>query len=491
MARLFGEGISADHFNDDSLGRCLDKIYDYGVDKLFSELAFDIGAEQNLFGRSAHIDTTSLSMHGEYDDPSLDLVEQVDGAMSTGSVKASASQQKACPTITYGFSKDHRPDLKQLVLNLATTGAAGFPIWMEAHSGNASDQKELRAAAERMQEFCKGLEHAPSFMYVADSAMYESCIKKGGDLLWLSRVPERLKWAKELLQVKDEGYAWLPLEHGYRMCMIETNNQGVQQRLCIVSSEQAYHREIKTFEKRLKKQFAEHEKALWHLSNKVFGCAKDAQIAVKALNKKMTYHQAEISIVPVEKHAGKGRPKKEDIAETVGYKITGSIVEQDDIIEKTRRQKGRFLLATNELDRTALPDNEILAEYKEQSKTESGFRFIKDNTFEVSSIFLKKPSRIAALMMIMTLCLMVYSVAQHTFRESLRDVDLQDFDPDNKLTKKPTMKRVFKLFFGVHELTVNLGNDHVQCLIINLSVLAKKIVRCFGPKAMAIYALSG
>ena len=45
--------------------------------------------------------------------------------------------------LKHGHSKDHHTDLKQMIINLVTTGATGFPIWMEAHSGNASDKKIL------------------------------------------------------------------------------------------------------------------------------------------------------------------------------------------------------------------------------------------------------------------------------------------------------------------------------------------------------------
>ena len=66
--------------------------------------------------------------------------------------------------------------LKQMTLLLATTGASGFPVWMESHSGNASDKKTLEESAQRMQKFCKALESAPSLLYVGDSAMYTNCV---------------------------------------------------------------------------------------------------------------------------------------------------------------------------------------------------------------------------------------------------------------------------------------------------------------------------
>ncbi len=79
-----------------------------------------------------------------------------------------------------------------MALNLATTGSAGFPIWMEVHSGNAS-KKIFHEAAEWMRTFCKGLKDAPAFMTVGDSAIYEACVQQAGDMLWLIRILEQHK----------------------------------------------------------------------------------------------------------------------------------------------------------------------------------------------------------------------------------------------------------------------------------------------------------
>ena len=149
--------------------------------------------------------------------------------------------------------------------------------------------------------------------------------------------------------------------------------------------------------------------------------------------------------------------------------------------------KGRFILATNQLNTKLLPDERIVSEYKEQSKTESGFKFIKDNSFEVSSIFLKKPERVAALMMIMTLCLMVYSVAQYRLRESLKELNEHVPNQNAKLTQNPTIKRVFKLFQGVQVLTVAI-NDIVQVLVINLNTTLKNILKHFGARAINLWS---
>lgn len=67
VAQLLGAELEAEHLNDDSLGRCLDKIAEYGVTKLYSELAFEIVREKNLLSQRLHLDSTSFVLYGRYD----------------------------------------------------------------------------------------------------------------------------------------------------------------------------------------------------------------------------------------------------------------------------------------------------------------------------------------------------------------------------------------------------------------------------------------
>jgi transposase len=93
-------------------------------------------------------------------------------------------------------------------------------------------------------------------------------------------------------------------------------------------------------------------------------------------------------------------------------------------------------------------------------------------------------------MMVMTLCLMVYNVVQYDLRTCLEKNNGTVLNQNKKPTKKPTMQRVFRLFQGVHVLTINITNK-VQTLVINLTDQLKKIIRYFGPTAERIYQLSG
>jgi transposase len=301
----------------------------------------------------------------------------------------------------------------------------------------------------------------------------------------MSRVPESISEAKAWLQKEDSSFSWKDLGNGYRVCTAKSQYKDIDQRWCVVSSEQAYKREIVTFEKNVIKDMELAENILKKLSHQHFSCEQDAAEALKKLTPKLKYHQITAVSIIIRKHKQNGRPKNGVLGEIVGYKLQGEVIQDTNKIDLARLMKGRFILATNQLNTDLLPDEKILSEYKKQSKTESGFKFIKDNSFEVSSIFLKKPERVAALMMIMTLCLMVYSVAQYRLRESLKELNEHVPNQNGKLTQNPTMKRVFKLFQGVQVLTVVI-NDITQVLVINLNITLKNILKYFGARAMEI-----
>ena len=245
VERLFGKALKADWFNDDALGRCLDAIASYGTTKLFTELSFSIGLKKGYLGRSAHFDTTTLQLSGEY--PCQDISSNTNPDLVRGEL------EKA-PAPARGYSKSHRHDLKQMVLNLATTGAAGFPVWMESHSGNKSDKIILPNSAVRMNEFCKGLSGVPDFLYVGDSAMYSNVLPFSKDIKWLSRVPENILQAKQLLLKDDCNLNWQVLPNGYTYHLTESDYNNVKQRWVLIFSNQAYQREIKTLQRNIDKE---------------------------------------------------------------------------------------------------------------------------------------------------------------------------------------------------------------------------------------------
>jgi transposase len=123
---LFRPGVDASMFNRFKLGRTLDEVNTYGCDLLFSEIALTVCRQEAIDQRFNHLDTTSFSLTGDY------VPENDEQAIA----------------ITHGYSKDHRPDLKQAVLELIVSQDGGVPLVSKTWDGNACDNQMFRDRAK-------------------------------------------------------------------------------------------------------------------------------------------------------------------------------------------------------------------------------------------------------------------------------------------------------------------------------------------------------
>ena len=467
VEKLLGDGIQASMLTAHTLGQTLDEISAYGTSKLFATVAYAIAEEQGLLSNRNHIDTTSMSVHGAYEKDS-----------GVESIK-----------LTHGYSKDHRPDLKQAMLSLVVNGPAEIPIWMESLSGNSSDKENFHETIKRVREFQSEVTVATSFKWVADSALYSKTkLLAQNEYLWLCRVPETINEAKELVHKSSEDIDWVTQENGYAIASYTSNYGDVEQRWLLVYSEQAYQREKKTFEKKLLKQQEKLEKELWHLKNESFQCEADALKALKPLLKRYSFFTLSIKPQPIERYPQSGRPSPNTKKVTVGYGLVGTAQRNEAVIETALNAKGRFIIATNDTDPNQISDAQMLLEYKDQQAPERGFRFLKDPWFMIDSVFLKSPKRIEALMMVMTLCLLVYNFAQYRFRKTL---EIQQETIPNQLNKpvsNPTLRWIFQIMDGI-SIVHHLIPGQTQEFVTNLTDLRKKIIYLFSPSACLIYGL--
>lgn len=475
VATLLEAEILASDLSDYTLGHTLDQIADYGSCSLFASVAFGIAIENNLLGNLSHLDTTSISVSGEYAENQVNDGEPI------------AIQ------ITHGHSKDHRPDLKQIMLSLVVNGPSHMPIWMEPQNGNSSDKKTFHETIKRVNAFKKQIDTSTPFKWVADSALYsKNKLLASNEYLWLTRVPETIAEAKELVMKPDELIEWKSLGDGYKVESHVSNYGNIEQRWLLVYSEKAYQKEKKTCEKNWAKMEVEVKNVIWHLGNKVFGCIQDAENKGDELRKQYPDFLFDVQANPVTKYLGKGKPKEGEMPKVMGYKLDIIAALDEQKMEMRLQRKGRFILATNELNLNQYSDEQMLREYKEQQNVERGFRFLKDPWFMVDSIFLKSRRRIEALMMVMTLCLLVYNIAQYRLRKKLKDEKLTLPNQLGKEVQNPTMKWIFQIMEGVGVVRFyEIGRvEPVKELVTNMNDLRKKIIRLFGPTACRMYGLN-
>lgn len=468
VAQLLGAEVSAEHLNDDCLGRGLDKIAAYGTTKLYSEIAFEIAREKDILGQRMHLDTTSFVLHGRYD------VEAPDDA----------------PQPAYGYSKEKRSDLKQVMLSLTQGGIANIPLWMEPLDGNSSDKTSFHETVKKVQQFTKQLNLMPDGLcFVVDAAFYvPEKLGQLNDVHWITRVPAQLKEAKNWLKTSSDDLTWQIFDENYRAVAQEITIYGIRQRWLMIESRHAQKRELETFQRRLDKKFIELGKTIWHLENQEFKCPHDAEKAIKPLLKSLKYHRIDYQIAPIERYVGKGRPKNGAEKEIVGYQVQATLSSCLVKIRLERQTLGRFILATNQFDTVILNNHAVLKQYKEQACVESGFKFIKNNAFELDSFYLKTPARIGALMMIMTLCLMVYNFAQYSLRKCLDEQDEVVPNQVGKPIKNPTIKWISELMNMIAVVTI-VTDDRRHRIVTNVKKIHQRIIAYFGIHALEIYGL--
>ena len=467
--RLIGEGVRPEHLNEGVLGRALDDLFEYGVTELSCDVAAHAAEKLGLGSRFAHLDATSFSFHGEYD--------------------SEEEREDEVIRVQQGYSRDHRPDLNQVVLDMIVERQAGLPVLMKPLSGNVSDPGSFPELIDRHVEH---LQNVHGFDYVvADSSLYsadhvEKLTESG--VKFVTRVPETISEAKTRIQ-EAEIESMEPLKEGYRAEECRSEYGDVEQRWLIVYSEEAEERARESAREKVEKEHEEDAKAFSKLTGREFACREDAEQTLEEFESDLeaseftekqvtraTCYTLEESSSP----GGEGNRLKETGVE---WLIEGTLVPSEERIARLLKRKSLFIVATNELDDEVLSAEEMLEGYKGQVQVERGFRFLKDPQFMASSFFLESERRIMALLMVMTLCLLVYSALERRIREGLQAQDLSFPDQKGNPTQRPTARWVFESFLGIHVLF-----EGQRRLVLNMKERHQIILTVLGKRYDRLYA---
>lgn len=431
---LIGEGVKPEYLNDDKLGRTMDKLFNQGLSNVF--LAISLNAVK-IFDVSLlfeHLDSSSFHLHGEYNKKDLEVNKSKIESTEPEEIK-----------ITYGYSRDHRPDLKQFIIDLICSGDGDIPIFFKTASGNEVDSASF---GKILVDFKKQIE-VDSLM-VADSALYTATnLKLLSDIKWLSRVPLSLAEAKRLVSSINDSELVKSQINGYSYVVKESSYADVQQRWLIVQSEARKKSDLRQLEKRIQKSEMSATSQLKKLQREQFNCYEDAMKAASKLSKKFKYHNLDNIHIYEKSLSGKAENQK------LFYQIEASLSKNEATISNSIQSAGRFVLATNVLDENILSNSEMISEYKAQQSCERGFGFLKDPLFFADSVFLKTPKRIESLGMIMALCLLVYTLAQRQIRAALSSSKSTIKNQLGKPTERPTLRWIFQCFQSIHLVFFN------------------------------------
>jgi transposase len=428
LDRLLSEGVLPEHINDDALGRCLDTLYEYGVSKLYQQLGEAVVTKLGLATEALHLASTSFHYDGQATD---------DGEL--GHIR-----------IAKGYSRDHRPELNQVILNLICENQSGIPVYMKPASGNSNDMEGFK---QIVKAHIGSLKAAQASRYlVADAALYVKETIEDLDAqgqLFITRVPQTLKEAKALVK-QAPTLNFISISPGYEGVSYDNEYGGVAQKWLLIRSEQAYKREQHNLNKRMLKAGDQARKSFKLLCQQRFACAHDAQSAIVKWRGKQAVCDVDARVVEVAVYSSAGRPKRDELPTRIEYQIAGVLWTPLASRHSALQQLGLFIIATNDVSND-LDMASLLSSYKAQQNVEKGFRFLKSPDFLTSAIYLKKPERIEALLMVMTCCLMVYAGLEHQIRKTL--VEKGCYFPNMKY--KPHWKTHCTL-----GLPVLRGNNH-------------------------------
>lgn len=443
---LLGEDIPASKLNDDTLGRVLDRLAEVGTNKILGAIAVRVVRLFALDLSHVHHDTTSQSVHGDY------LLRE----------------ENAPPPflITNGFSKQHRPDLKQIVHSLLCVDH-GIPIYSKLLDGNQSDKTINRNLIPEMVQRMRTLGREV-FVYVADSALVtEENLRLIDDwdkgFLFVSRLPMTYGECRAAIEQAVEADEWEEIgmiseqpetanrkPASYRCFETVVTLYGITYRALVVHSDAHDRRRQKKVDKEIAREQEEIVKLIKSAEKIEYACRPDAEAAITRIPRQ-TYHQLTVALEP-RPHYHKGRPKADGARKLkemrYGLKISASL--DQEAVERLRQEAGCFVLLSNTLPEgtDSVSSRDLLTIYKDQHMVESNFAFLKDPVF-VNALFLKSPSRIEALGLILVLALLIWRLLERTMRLNLRATESTITGWEKRQTSRPTSLMLTSKFAGV------------------------------------------
>src|ERR1041384_646509 len=447
---LLGKALPPQAFTDDTVGRVLDRLYDFGTMRLFTACAVRAATRFGLERRYVHFDTTSRSVWGEYQ---------------------FAETQEIPFQVTYGYSKDKRPDLKQFVLSTLCVDRA-VPIWGKPEDGNASD-KTLNTTL--LTEIAQLLAHygvAPgAYIYIADSALVtEDNLAALDDTLFITRLPATDKECERVIAEAVAQDQWedigsvaqtKPTQQrpaaSYKVSEGTVTLYGTQYRAVVIHSSSQDQRRQQRFAREMATSRATLAAAVSEATKQEYFCRADAEAAaeqVRALQS--SYHHVEV-VIEERPTYGPGRPsaQKPRPVKAWRYELKGTLHERSEVMARRMQEAGCFVLLTNVPPQGEMAHSagEVLRAYKEQYGVEQNFAFLKDPVI-VNSLFLKKPERIEALGLVLLLALLVWRLVERALRVHVETTGRPLTGWDKKETLKPTAFMMMIKFAAVLVLKV-------------------------------------
>jgi transposase len=417
--------------------------------KIFSQVAQNAIVVFSVNPRRLNFDTTSISVYGDY------------------------NLENPPFQITYGHSKDKRPDLKQFLISMLCVDR-NIPILGATHDGNASDKTLNNELLTNISKHMSQHGLSPgAYVYVADSAFVtpKNLEKAEKTETWfLSRLPATYDECARVITQAVKADRWFdigPLADEpdrpkrptayYKAVESTVDLYGKTYRAIVVHSSAHDKRRHKRIDRLLKEDRKQLEQLCKEAGSSAFFCYADAQAALEKLMRSAdtSYHQIAAQIEKVPKY-GRGRPAKGKPRTPLHYEymLVTKILEAPEKVAPLRDQAGCFVLLSNLVEQhEEWPADELLKLYKSQIGIEKNFSFLKDPVI-VNSIFLKKPERIEVLGLVLLISLLIWRLMERSMRLYVEGNDCTLTGWERRPTKKPTAFMMTTKFAGMMVITM-------------------------------------
>ena len=473
------------HVGDDAIGRSLDRLFDADRASLLTEVVVAAVEHFGVVLDELHNDSTTVSFCGQY--------TKARGRRLRG---------KRAPFITYGYSKDHRPDLKQLLFILTTSEDGGVPVQFRCEAGNCSDS---RTHEETWDALCRATGRK-DFLYVADSKLcsrdaMDHIARQGGRLVtvmprsrkedsefreWIQTHEPDWKLVHDRPNARRKGGPrdrWrvfrypLPSREGWPVIWVYSS---------LLAMRQAQTR---------RERLARATRELEELNAKLTGSRprrrsrREVQERVdEILRDRKVVRYLVVKIVRRAEHyfrqVGPGRPGPNTryVRKTRRRWALKWHIDEDQVAYD-QKSDGMYPLLTN--DRT-LTEAQVLDAHKRQPVIEKRFEQSK-TVFEIAPVLLKNEGRIEALFFTYFLSLLIQALIERELRRAMvrEGIDELPLYPEDRTTQRPTAEQIFRLFGLVERHTLHRDGHELRVFDPEFTELQKTVLNLLGvPQAV-------
>jgi transposase len=461
---------------DDQVGRALDRLFYADRASLLTELMLGVISAFQVDCSQLHNDSTSISVHGAY--------RGADGHQSAG---------KATPRICHGHSKDHRPDLKQLLWILTVSADGAVPLAYRLGDGNTTDDQTHIQTWERLRRLVGYAE----FLYVADCKLctreqLEHLDQHGGRFVTvLPRSRKEDGFLRDWVQTNtpdwseayrkpgnhddDPDQVWwtapapIPSAEGYRIIWVRSSAkigrdaQARQDRIQRgLKALNALSERLNGARSRLRTRQTVEQSAAAALAHT--GAERWIDLTIRETVQE-TYRQ--------EKRGRPGKDTRYRKHTTTRFQLDLAVNTQT--VAYDAATDGCFPLITNERQ---LTDAQILAAYRYQPNLEKRHHLLK-TVQDAAPVLLKSPERIEALFCCHFIALLSRCLIERQLRQAMTRDQIEQLPmfPEQRACRQPTAERTLELFTGLARHHLTRYNRPVQTFPPELNPLQAQVLQ--------------